>query len=1820
MKTFLKEEDILPSVRTTCTGSRQPLKLLQDFQNCHSFTMSLKCGASTVRRSNSPRQKTGLYSREPSHDFRTRTPNVSSGQSTNARTSANIKTVTKSGTSVHKKQEMHPDAKIKVSDSTSSTSSSVGSLTSSPKWSHIKNKFENFDTIENTKSNKSVSLSKEDRNKLKSSTSKNLTSVHNINLGESKTKHSIFKIDNERKVASMSSTKSDTASVSSLLKMNNDKSKLYTSNLKNFQKEKAKSKTSPKSSQVNLPSVNETSVQLTSSPNVVDSDSLSKSTKTSRLSIQPNSSALHSTNSIWYSHFKPPTSSVLAVKSNSHKSSHVSIPSASSSNSSGSPKSSLLNIPVVNDPVSSNMLKNSYVNMPLTNTSALHTSVISKKYITSTKLNAKAKQKFEDKPILNVNSNKILCDKDEEKSTKRKGVSKTFTQIDQPPMNNATNKTSKLSAQTAKPNGVNTGSIIQRSENAEQIKELVKRSQPSSKTVWVKDSCGNWTKKSNPESKPISNSKVASLRNKFLESNKGGGQPLTKSVTTSDVPNKTVEQTNRPLAKSSTTSSICDKTCFDGFGSKVSAVNNEQLNKNNFSNCAEGCELLFENSACTNEEIKDECSKPGENIPKLSIVQRAVLSFEGSLALLSPETQKRLKLVSEKVRAQTDDDKLLQAKAKNEGKYQSSIEKRLNSQTASKHSLTGETVLNKNNLKNKSNDLNIESKVKNTEDIKSKGGLVKKLNTSSTKPSKDSSDCVADKLGRSNNVAPSLSQRTNMTLNLTMEHLNMKSSNHVNDYSLQPNNSFLWRRSEAASELSKSSTNSSVSLTSSDYRNYYDVENYYSSLELEIEKDGEEHIYIDSQGSSSSGNYGSSTRSYENVHPTVDVKNRKTDSYDEWADISDDDYMKSSLSTSQSSTLKKRKNKRVSTHKVNYSNTSKSADSRKPMLNDTISFTDSSDTLINDEVANESTFDLADANHFYEPVYESLGNYLLEKNEHDDAEKGEQDDENCSISLSPDDGDNADFMHCSLTSLESAESSKLEKEQICDLALASDNSNAVKKPGNKISQLKRHLSWTKNDIRLELSSKFNKIKIKKNGQNSTEIGVKVQEHESINTSPKKKTFIKCILRQKSSSSIPLKRSPSPKKESAHFYVHLSMGREKQRPFSDSVVADESLKSSRNGLQQLRKQSEPSLPLTTNDIKCSQQRPRVRKISNAPAIQRPKTPPPLPPMQIINTKIVSSSYTKVSEKEQNSISCNSTYGCSDNTDSPLYTALDPDLVDSANSKVSADYENDVFKNIRTSNDPSLEDLLYADEQSSASNTGATSLTTYDCFNLPFLPAFQSELLKSPFEEEPMYQFYHKDVQQRATLWYSADGSESEYEDDNLSKLSDSDMHNHSKPPVLQSQMSAMDLVHGEGGQRTLWCEVPEKIYFFTVFYAAYEETFSMRIKGLLADLEKRWLENIVLSNVCDIVYEHASKYFSVYVKYCSNQLYQERTLKELKEKRPDFVTVLKRLESNPVCQGLDMHSFLMLPMQRITRLPLLIDAIFHRLTVDSPIYESCKMALAMVNKLVAECNEGARKMERMEEMLVISQQLDFKDCKGFGLLSASRWLVKKGELVQLLLDNTNRRTFGRSSRWCKIQLYLFLFTDLLVVTRKKGDDSYFVVDYCPRNMLQVKAVDENTPPLPVRLPSSYRNLFQMTMLNNRDGKTVEMLLSCLLESDRTRWMDAVTPAKSENPDEKIYEEWDCPQVQCTHAYNAQQPDELSLEEADVVNVFRKMADGWFEGERIRDGVRGWFPSSHAVEIINSHVRARNLHQRYRLLMLSQTYLEEQYKAQAILSKK
>lgn len=120
--------------------------------------------------------------------------------------------------------------------------------------------------------------------------------------------------------------------------------------------------------------------------------------------------------------------------------------------------------------------------------------------------------------------------------------------------------------------------------------------------------------------------------------------------------------------------------------------------------------------------------------------------------------------------------------------------------------------------------------------------------------------------------------------------------------------------------------------------------------------------------------------------------------------------------------------------------------------------------------------------------------------------------------------------------------------------------------------------------------------------------------------------------------------------------------------------------------------------------------------------------------------------------------------------------------------------------------------------------------------------------------------------------------------------------------------------------------------------------------LLCDLESCWQDSIMLKNLSKHIFKHAEKHFHVYISYCEHQGRLDRTLKRLKETNANFKERLDALENDPVCCGLNLHSFLMLPMQRITRLPLLIDAVMTKMKSHDEEFDDFKMTLAILNKV------------------------------------------------------------------------------------------------------------------------------------------------------------------------------------------------------------------------------------------------------------------------------
>uniref|UniRef100_A0A8D0HUX8 Rho guanine nucleotide exchange factor 15 n=1 Tax=Sphenodon punctatus TaxID=8508 RepID=A0A8D0HUX8_SPHPU len=291
---------------------------------------------------------------------------------------------------------------------------------------------------------------------------------------------------------------------------------------------------------------------------------------------------------------------------------------------------------------------------------------------------------------------------------------------------------------------------------------------------------------------------------------------------------------------------------------------------------------------------------------------------------------------------------------------------------------------------------------------------------------------------------------------------------------------------------------------------------------------------------------------------------------------------------------------------------------------------------------------------------------------------------------------------------------------------------------------------------------------------------------------------------------------------------------------------------------------------------------------------------------------------------------------------------------------------------------------------------------------------------------------------------------------------------------------------------------------------------------LQDLEVRLAESLQIEDVCDIVEEHAQHSFHVYIDYVRNQVYQEKTYSCLMEKNPHFATVVTRLQELPQCQRLPFMSFLLLPFQRITRIKMLLEV------------ENVVSGSSLIGSIIEECNSEVGRMRHMEELIHIASKIEFDKLKAVPVISQSRQLLKQGELFEVVHRGT---LFGTKPKL--VPIYLFLFSDLLLITQRKSSERFVVLDYAHRSLVQAQGG--------VEAPAGAvaENSFYLTLLENHQGRSLDRLCRALI-------------------------------------------------------LLPSPVPGWYEGVRLADGRKGWFPSRYVQEITNEHVRRRNLRERYRLL--------------------
>uniref|UniRef100_W5MP05 Uncharacterized protein n=1 Tax=Lepisosteus oculatus TaxID=7918 RepID=W5MP05_LEPOC len=348
---------------------------------------------------------------------------------------------------------------------------------------------------------------------------------------------------------------------------------------------------------------------------------------------------------------------------------------------------------------------------------------------------------------------------------------------------------------------------------------------------------------------------------------------------------------------------------------------------------------------------------------------------------------------------------------------------------------------------------------------------------------------------------------------------------------------------------------------------------------------------------------------------------------------------------------------------------------------------------------------------------------------------------------------------------------------------------------------------------------------------------------------------------------------------------------------------------------------------------------------------------------------------------------------------------------------------------------------------------------------------------------------------------------------------------------------------------------------------------------LAELEERVEQDILNFTVCDIIERHCPWFRQVYVPYLTNQSYQEKTFQRLMESCPGFQRVVEKLERNPMCQRLPLRSFLILPFQRITRLKLLVQNILKRTPHNSAEEFQASRALKSLEKLIQESNNSIRQMKSIENLVSLSARVEF-ECREFPLIS---------DVPLNIITDTYRKQ--PVSLCCSVQsvsqaIWHHTHTDCLLPLSLSSflrGGRLLVFEYAPVSQVRV----ENCR---VKLHSLQKNLFRLHLAQTSEGHSKALLLRTDTQSNKLRWISALSQP---HPEIDFTTAQDSPQVQCLRSYVSQQPDELTLEKADVLLVHQQSSDGWVEGTRLSDCERGWFPLSHVELISSRHARELNL---------------------------
>ncbi|EGV98513.1 Pleckstrin-likey domain-containing family G member 6 [Cricetulus griseus] len=253
-------------------------------------------------------------------------------------------------------------------------------------------------------------------------------------------------------------------------------------------------------------------------------------------------------------------------------------------------------------------------------------------------------------------------------------------------------------------------------------------------------------------------------------------------------------------------------------------------------------------------------------------------------------------------------------------------------------------------------------------------------------------------------------------------------------------------------------------------------------------------------------------------------------------------------------------------------------------------------------------------------------------------------------------------------------------------------------------------------------------------------------------------------------------------------------------------------------------------------------------------------------------------------------------------------------------------------------------------------------------------------------------------------------------------------------------------------------------------------------------------------------------FQPYVQYCLRVKQTMAYAREQQDTNPLFHTFVQWCEKHKRSGRQTLGDLLIKPHQRITKYPLLLQAVLKR-SPEPRAQEALNAMIAAVESFLRHINGQVRQGEEQESLVAAAQRIGpyevlepsneevEKNLRPFSTLDLTTPIlgVAPEHTRQLLLEGPVRVKEGREG---KLDVYLFLFSDVLLITKPQ------------RRADRAKVI---RPPLMLEKlvcqPLRDSNSFLLIHLTEFQCVSSALTVHCPSSADRARWLEKTVQAQA-----------------------------------------------------------------------------------------------------------